>query len=65
VTILIVVVVVVVALALWLELREWRRPRARGGVEGPDEMRQHIEHDAELGHSWRSGYRRDVDRRQR
>ena len=62
---MIVVVLVVVALALVLEFREWRRPRSPGArTEGPDEMRQHIEHDAELGHSWRSGYRRDVNRRQ-
>jgi hypothetical protein len=58
-TILIVVVAVVLVLALWFELRELRRPRSSGSrPEGPDEMRQHIEHDAELGHSWRSGYRR-------
>ena len=58
-TVLMVVVAVVVALALGFEFREWRRPGSSGArPEGPNEMRQHIEHDTELRHSWRSGYGR-------
>ena len=62
-TILIVVVAVVLALALWLELREWRRPRSSDSKsEGPDEMRHRFEHD-HLGTSFRGGYRRGDNNR--